>query len=380
MSDQTDLHPSRKRLALFAHGRLPDAELTAVADHVSACDECCQTLQHPAADTLANLAHTREPAQPARAIRPDIPEDIAGVVRKMMAKNPADRHATAAEVAADLAPLMKNTEPTVPLPELPPPPVTAARDGDTAPMPRARIEWEAKRRRSVPLPLLAAGAGVISLLLVTAIYFAVRPPRVATSGRDTKSATANTGRDLGTTAATKGRRALFILPPAGLWNDDYQPARARLEQLGCTVTTAAPARVSRQAPGQTSPGPDVTVDLLFNDQLSAADFDAVVFVGFQVKPFVDEYQAVTRRVIDAFQTAGKPVAAICGGQQVLARLGYLDNHSAAYSAVGSPGNLARPINWQRNQRVVTDGPLVTAGSGADAVPFADAVAKAMAGK
>ena len=98
------------------------------------------------------------------------------------------------------------------------------------------------------------------------------------------------------------------------------------------------------------------MDLLFNDQLSAADFDAVVFVGFQVKPFVDEYQAVTRRVIDAFQTAGKPVAAICGGQQVLARLGYLDNHSAAYSAVASPGNLARPINWQRNQRVVTDGP------------------------
>ncbi len=156
--------------------------------------------------------------------------------------------------------------------------------------------------------------------------------------------------------------------------------RARLEQLGGTVTPAAPARVARQAPGQTNPGPAVTVDLLFNDQLSAADYDAAVFAGFQVKPLADEYQAVTRRVIDAFQAAGKPVAAICGGPQALARLGYLDNHSAAYSAVGSPGNLARPINWQRGRRVVTDGPLVTAGSGANAIPFADAVAKAMAGK
>ncbi len=61
---------------------------------------------------------------------------------------------------------------------------------------------------------------MISLLLVTAIYFAVRPPRVATSGSDPKTATADMGRDLGTTAATKGRRVLFILPPTGLWNDD----------------------------------------------------------------------------------------------------------------------------------------------------------------
>ncbi len=106
------------------------------------------------------LALAREPAQPARAIRPDNPEDIAGIVRKMMVKNPADRYATAAEVAADLAPLIKKTEPTVPLPEFPPP-VTGARDADTAPepRPRVRIGREAKRRRGVPLPLLAAGAG-----------------------------------------------------------------------------------------------------------------------------------------------------------------------------------------------------------------------------
>lgn len=379
MSDQTDLHPSRERLALFAHGRLPDAELTAVADHVSACDECCQTLQHPAADTLANLAHTREPAQPARAIRPDIPEDIAGIVRRMMAKNPADRHATAAEVAADLAPLMKNTEPTVPLPELPPPPVTAARDGDTAPMPRARIEWEAKRRRGVPLPLLAAGAGVISLLLVTAIYFAVRPPRVATSGRDTKSATANTGRDLGTTAATKGRRALFILPPAGLWNDDYQPARPpRTTRLHRHDRRPRPCLAASPGPNQPRPGRDRG-------------------------PVVQ--RPVVRRRLRRRRVRGVPSQAVRGrvpsrhpprdrrlpdGRQARRR------HLRRPTSVGPPRLLGQSLSRLFGRRVAGqpgppdqlaaqpargDGrPLVTAGSGADAVPFADAVAKAMAGK
>ncbi|MBX9584456.1 MAG: protein kinase, partial [Gemmataceae bacterium] len=46
---------------------------------------------------------SREPA-PVRELRPEVPDGLAAVVARMMAKNPADRYATPAEVAQALAP------------------------------------------------------------------------------------------------------------------------------------------------------------------------------------------------------------------------------------------------------------------------------------
>jgi tRNA A-37 threonylcarbamoyl transferase component Bud32 len=49
-------------------------------------------------------AHGRTPPPPLRGSRPDVSERLAAVVHRLLAKNPADRHASAAEVATDLAP------------------------------------------------------------------------------------------------------------------------------------------------------------------------------------------------------------------------------------------------------------------------------------
>ncbi len=46
-------------------------------------------------------------ARPVRDIRPDIPEEVAAIVERMMAKRPEDRFATATEVAEVLRPLAK---------------------------------------------------------------------------------------------------------------------------------------------------------------------------------------------------------------------------------------------------------------------------------
>jgi hypothetical protein len=45
-------------------------------------------------------AHAEQPPRPLRALRPEVPERLAAVVARMMAKNPADRYATPGEVAA----------------------------------------------------------------------------------------------------------------------------------------------------------------------------------------------------------------------------------------------------------------------------------------
>ncbi len=51
------------------------------------------------------LQHVQNEPRPLSALRPDLPADVAGLVHKMMAKRPEDRHQTAREILADLAKL-----------------------------------------------------------------------------------------------------------------------------------------------------------------------------------------------------------------------------------------------------------------------------------
>jgi WD40 repeat protein len=48
--------------------------------------------------------HAATQPEPLRALRPEVPEDVAGVVARLMAKEPGDRYASAAAAAAALAP------------------------------------------------------------------------------------------------------------------------------------------------------------------------------------------------------------------------------------------------------------------------------------
>jgi serine/threonine-protein kinase len=49
------------------------------------------------------IKHVQEQPRPLAALRPDLPPDLCGVVHKMMAKDPADRYASAREIVRDLA-------------------------------------------------------------------------------------------------------------------------------------------------------------------------------------------------------------------------------------------------------------------------------------
>jgi serine/threonine protein kinase len=80
------------------------------------------TGQPPFADgTVAQklLWHQTRDPKPVRALRPDVPEQVAAVLTKMMAKDPADRYATPADLMAALAPLVQTPIPPPPERELP---------------------------------------------------------------------------------------------------------------------------------------------------------------------------------------------------------------------------------------------------------------------
>ncbi|HEY7427426.1 MAG TPA: protein kinase, partial [Gemmataceae bacterium] len=53
------------------------------------------------------LAHQMQEAKPLNLLRPEVPEELASVVRKMMAKSPAKRYQTPLEVVQALAPFVK---------------------------------------------------------------------------------------------------------------------------------------------------------------------------------------------------------------------------------------------------------------------------------
>ena len=73
---------------------------------------------HPPFDggnlTQRILKHQTQPAPDLRKIRPDVPEDLARICKRMMAKNPDDRYQTAREVADVLSKWKMPPEPITP--------------------------------------------------------------------------------------------------------------------------------------------------------------------------------------------------------------------------------------------------------------------------
>jgi serine/threonine protein kinase len=65
------------------------------------------------------IRHQFAPPQPIREIRPDVPEELDAIVGRMMAKDPAARYQTPAEVAEALVPWIQTPVPPPPAEEMP---------------------------------------------------------------------------------------------------------------------------------------------------------------------------------------------------------------------------------------------------------------------
>jgi WD40 repeat protein len=122
--------------------------------------------------------HSAEP-KAVNVIRPEVPDALAAVVRKMMAKDPADRYQTPAEVAKELAPFVKPGAGAVPVVEVAPAraaPTTVthrsavARATAIAPArkrkPRGMLKWLWLAAVGLGLAVIVAGSlGMVALRL-----------------------------------------------------------------------------------------------------------------------------------------------------------------------------------------------------------------------
>lgn len=102
---------------------------------------------------------SREP-KPIRSIRPEVPEEVAAVVTKMMAKKPEDRYQTPAGVMEALSPWASTPIPPPPDREMPQlSPAVAGMGGAAAPG-RAPAAGPSPRSLVSPVPLISGSGGL----------------------------------------------------------------------------------------------------------------------------------------------------------------------------------------------------------------------------
>ncbi|QJW95592.1 protein kinase domain-containing protein [Frigoriglobus tundricola] len=386
------------------------------------------------------IAHTHAEPPSVHGARKDVPEGLAAVLAKMMAKKPADRYQTAAEVAAALLPYTRSDSPKEPNFEIvdasvvTPPPVASGASSDTAPVPGAATLAETPRlkrakrgkKRASPWRRLrwpVLGGAVAALVFVGAII-ALSGKRARTTSNDAPAdpaATAKTGPaappnggtdDKGAkdekpnprvppteiTPPPKARaKVLYVLPSKGVWLHDYVPVRERLEAKGLTVVTTS-TDGDRSVPDLNAPdhkggakGADpVPIDIKLTETTDVSECAAVVFAGNRFEEYTTGRGArAAKALISRMQKAGRPVAAIGLGQGVLVGQGVLKGKRAADCDPlkrGFPDLVGERsgIKWQP-PGVVTDRTestklVVTASGGREALEFADAIFAAIKAK
>lgn len=338
------------------------------------------------------IAHTTEQPEPLSRFRTDVPDEVASILLRMMAKDPADRFANAQEVAAALLPFTKNSTASmnasglvaIPLVEAIPladfevledTPAAISETLIETPPPTRRL----KKVRRKPQRNWKRIAGIAAIAAGLLIVLAIAGSRRDDPSKDNAPVTGKVTPVAAKGGSASAARVLFALPKAGLFFDDYEPVRARLIELGATVTTMARTRGPCLLT-QGSAGTPPDADLAFAE-VRPEDYDAILFPGQQVFDFLQfgENRRQIERITRSLHASQKVIGGICVGQLVLIRLDLLNGRTAAL-----PDDLVRPrfdnfgnVTWDSRRRVVTDGNLVTASGSRDARAFAEAVLAAI---
>jgi eukaryotic-like serine/threonine-protein kinase len=278
------------------------------------------------------LSHLQELPRPLTELRGDLPADLAAAVAKMMAKDPAERYQTPADVAKALAPFTRAegvavlTEAAPPAPE----PVTLT----------AKVKPPAKRKHP---RLLLGSPGRIALLVGVGLLV------LAGSGL---------GVWVGWKAWMKPSRILVVMPAKDFWYPDYEPVERVLTRGGCKLTIASTTQGTAQGiGGDKNARRTVPIDAVL-ENVNVADYDGVVLLGGADMNEFKPHEAALKDLLLKIRAGPKPVAAVCRGIMLLLGPGVPRGQRIAKSEQLAPWPM-QSVTWV-DEPVVVDGKVITA--------------------
>lgn len=332
--------------------------------------------------TLLDKLHAHKTCTPTpiQLRRPEVSDELAAVLDRMLAKDPADRFARPADLAKALKPIAQAKSVATPTSELKanvlPSPTVIEPEQNVAALESLSIALSAAAMpvvsKSLPTirksgakaeqevsPLLWIGAVVTAVLMIATCVWVISNA-MGTGGppgnqgqqiakQEDKAAKTNQGNDVAKNNAAKNdgpgvptppkteqrqpvvtpvspatppqpngqKKVLMLLPQNDLFYADYLQAREGLPKQSVKLETAAArAQTVRLSPLSTG-GQPVTPDFALSAETKAEDYAALIFVGATAPELCSGPAGRhVKRLLTEFQAAKKPIAALCAGQHV----------------------------------------------------------------
>jgi len=170
-------------------------------------------------------------------------------------------------------------------------------------------------------------------------------------------------------------RKILIMATSGFEQSELEVPLERLEAAGAEVDIASLSTDDICGWDKDDWGDDIGVDLLIADA-KVGDYDALVLPGGQINPDLLRVEDAAIALINDFDTAGKPIAAICHAPWLLIEAGLAKGkRMTGYKSIRT--DIANAGADMVNEPVVIDGNVITSRCPDDLDVFCDAIVEAV---
>ncbi len=168
---------------------------------------------------------------------------------------------------------------------------------------------------------------------------------------------------------------VMILATNGFEQSELEKPKANLEDAGYETVVVSLEDGQIKGWDKDDWGSPVDVDLTL-DEATEAEFDALVLPGGQINPDLLRVEDKAVQMVKDFNTAGKPIAAICHAPWLLIEAGLLNGRGAtSYTSIRT--DLANAGANVLDKEVVVDGNLITSRNPDDIPAFSNAIIEAL---
>ncbi len=171
-------------------------------------------------------------------------------------------------------------------------------------------------------------------------------------------------------------KKILILATNGFEQSELEVPRDRLKAAGAEITIASPEAGEIKGWQNRNWGKAVKVDVAL-DEVSAADYDAIVLPGGQMNPDSLRGNPSAVKLVRDFFDGGKIVAAVCHAPWLLIEAGIADGLTMTSYKTVKTDLVNAGADWV-DRAVVADNGVVTSRNPGDLEAFSDKIAEEVA--